>query len=497
MLEDAYKNAGEGNSTVGVESLWSPRMADLWKRLTRAQKQLFHGPAWQEPSEPMTPVRDLVAFMRQCRRHYQVTLDDLLSAQFSDGFGGNEFHGKWAREQWEYLDAKELEAAESEAAVLGLLTCTNAAWDRDTLPPRPWVAPPWLMRGEITMLHGMGASGKSLITANWALGCALHRDFGRLSPRSAMRVMLTNFEDNKTEQERRISAELDYFNARETDLHNLYRVSMGPASEATMFRINAQGQLETTPVWDALQAWCREVRPDVVILDPLIAINAAPESDNQIMRRVMTILKAEIAMRFNCALVIVHHDTKSASEDTANDQTNMRGAGDIVNFARFEAAIKGMTVAQAEGFGIGREKRKHYFRVGSEDSKRNYTAPEAAEWFERLAAVINGEAVVRCIPWEPPSGRLTEVQAATLIAEIGNGTARGPYSPQLGKNDRSLSPLLDSLGITGDRPQRLALQTLKDRHGVQSLDFKRPGHGSNARKGLRTAAGAPYNCEWI
>jgi hypothetical protein len=477
---------------------WTPRMVALWDQLTTTQRAMFHGPAWHESDNPQALVRVLVDVMHECQRHYRTDLDDLLSVRFPDGFGGGtdgEFHAQWAREHWDYLDKEQRKRAEADAAILNRLTCTYTAWDRDKLPPRPWVAPPYLMRGEITVIHGMGSAGKSLVIVDWALACVLHRNFGRLSPREALRVVVANFEDNATEQERRFSAALDYFNAHETDLHELYRVSMGPDSDATMFRVN-DGQLETTPIWEALQAWCRKVKPDVVILDPLIAINAAPESDNQIMRRVMSVLKAELAMRFKCALVIVHHDAKSAGEDTANDQTNARGAGDIINAARFEAAIKGMTVTQAEAFGIEREERKNYFRVGSEDSKRNYSAPEAAEWFERQATVINGEAVVRCVPWQPPSGKLSDEQVTVLIAAIGKGTSAGPFSPQLSKNDRSLSPLLASLGVTGRNQQRSALLRLKDRHGVEECSYRRPGHGTNERKGLRTAAGLPCNYEW-
>jgi hypothetical protein len=309
--------------------------------------------------------------------------------------------------------------------------------------------------------------------------------------------LLANFEDDADEQIRRLSAALEFFNATPADLADkLRRVSLGKASDATMFKLDERGQLVTTLAWDALQWHCETFKPDVVFLDPLIAINAAPESDNSIMRRVMTLLRTGITVKHDCALGLAHHDIKVGGEDTATDQANARGAGDIVNAVRFELATKGMTVAQAEAFGIEREKRKHYFRLGSEDSKRNYAAPEAAEWFERTATVINGDSVVRCHPWTPPDGKLADDHVTQLVAEIGRGTSAGPYSPQLGKNDRSLSQLLESLGISGDRQQRMALRDLKDRHGVQTVGFKRPGHGSHVRQGLRTAAGAPYNYGW-
>ena len=377
------------------------------------------------------------------------------------------------------------------------LTISDEPWDPDTLPPRPWLAPPYLMRGEITLLHGPGGAGKSQLEICWALALALSRPFGRLQPKQRCRVLLTNFEDNAIEQQRRISAALRYFNATPADLRGwLFRVSLGPKGDATMFELDEHGAVRTTGCWGALERACETVRPDAVFADPLVAINAVPESDNTLMRRVMTFLLVGVARRFDCALAVAHHDTKNGADDDDGDQANARGAGDIVNAVRFELAVKTMTSKQAEQMTVEHERRGFYFRLGSTASKVNYAAPEASEWFERLAVVINGEQVVRCIPWEPPSGRLTEAMVARLIAAIGEGTPHGPYSPQVGNSDRSLGHLLDELSITGAIAQRRALRELKAHHGVVQAPWKLPGRGSVTRQGLRTAGSLPVKYEW-
>ena len=158
----------------------------------------------------------------------------------------------------------------------------------------------------------------------------------------------------------------------------------------------------------------------MVALDTLISINAAPESDNSIMRRVMTLLRADVAVHHDCALCIAHHDVEGGSDDTANDATNSRGAGDIINAARFELAVRGMTEQQAKDFGLRSEQRKWLFRVGSMDSKRNYGAPDDAEWFERLERDINGEGVVSCKPWTPPTQTVALDDCLRLVEAIGN-----------------------------------------------------------------------------
>src|SRR6516165_6349060 len=97
--------------------------------------------------------------------------------------------------------------------------------------------------------------------------------------------------------------------------------------------------------------WCREIRPDVLVLDPFVAISAVPESDNTLMRRVMGKLR-QLTRSYEMALVLAHHDRKSGGGDEDSDTDNVRGAGDIVNAVRFELAVKKMTTAEAERFNL-------------------------------------------------------------------------------------------------------------------------------------------------
>jgi hypothetical protein len=398
---------------------------------------------------------------------------------------------------WQQCVEAARAAREQAAEQASYLTISDEPWDPDTLAPRPWLAPPYLMRGEITLLHGPGGGGKSQLIVAWSVALALGKQFGRLKPRQRCRVLLTNLEDNAIEQMRRISATLQFFGATSADLKGwLYRVSLGPKGDATMFELDENGQVRTTSCWDALERACETIRADAVFGDPLVAINAVPENDNQLMRRVMTILRIGIAQRSKCALGVAHHDNKGGDDSDDADQGNARGAGDIVNAVRFELAVKKMASGQAEQMNIDRERRGFYFRLGSTASKLNYAAPEDSEWFERLAVVINGEQVVRCIPWQPPTGKIDDEQMMTLIAAIGRGIGGRPYSPQISNSDRAIGPLLASVGITAAKAQRRALHDLRDLHGVVQSAWKVPGRGDETRQGLRTAGGLPSNVTW-
>lgn len=381
------------------------------------------------------------------------------------------------------------------ADLTGPLVVTDEPWDPDLIGPRPWLAKPYLMRGEITLLHGPGGGGKSQLAIAWAVALALGRPFGRLAPVARSRVLLTNFEDSADEQKRRLTAALQYFNATPLDLKGrLYRVCIGPNGDATMFKLIDDGTVATTSCWEELTDTSERLKPDVVVLDPLVAINAVPENNNQLMRRVMVMLRANMAQHFNCAVAALHHDNKSGNESEDADQTNVRGGGDIVNAARVELAVKKMATTQAEEMGIDAERRGFYFRLGSAASKLNYSAPEESEWFERVAILINGEEVVRCFPWQPPNSKLSPELTENVVKAVEKGTSAGPYSPQLGNTERSLAPLLEGLGVASALAQRRVLRELLRLGKIVKAEWKvRDGR---FRVGLRSSDGLPYNYEW-
>jgi hypothetical protein len=151
---------------------WSDGMARLWDQMTTAQRELFHGSAWDDPQEPMALVRELVAFMRQCRRHHGVTLDDLLSVQFEDGFGGGthgKFHRMWARELWEHTDKEE---AEAKAAEVPPVLRLRFGWEATLPQPLGTVVEGLLHAGSMTLIYGPPKSGKSFIAGDLGLSIA-------------------------------------------------------------------------------------------------------------------------------------------------------------------------------------------------------------------------------------------------------------------------------------------------------------------------------------
>jgi hypothetical protein len=463
------------------------------------EQRLFHGRHWQG-DQVVHPAK--VGRCFEVIRKAGLTLDDALAlCSFDEGLGSKHpLHEMLMRTSWAERDKADQAAAEAlrlEAAKRAhYLIITDEPWNPDMIGPRPWLAKPYLMRGEITLLHGPGGGGKSQLAIHWAVAKALGRTFGRLEPVAKSRVLLTNFEDNSKEQQRRITAALRYFDATPADLKGwLYRVTVGPNGDATMFDLDETGSVHTTECWAALEYACEQIKPDCVVLDPLVAVNAVTENDNQLMRRVMVLIRASLAQRFDAALIVLHHDNKSGNDSEDADQNNVRGGGDIVNAVRFELAVKKMSKTQAAEMGVQDERRGYYFRLGSVASKLNYSAPEDSEWFERLATLINDEEVVRCFPWQPPTSKLAPDLVDKLVDAIGKGSPVGPYSPQLGNTDRSVGPLLQTNGIVTPVAQRRVVWELLRLGRIVKAQWK-VNTGTRFRAGLRTAEGLPYNYEW-
>jgi len=480
----------------GSNGMFPDHLTGFWDGLSDPLRAIIHGRFWLEPTTNHR--KRVMACVRLFQQH-QLSLEDaILLARFEDGL--NPRHIPILRECWNERVAEQAEEIAKRVAehkrIAEFFSISDAAWEPDHLPRRPWLAPPYLMRGQLTLPHGPGGGGKSQLAIAWAIALALGRAFGRLEPVQRARVVLTNFEDNADEQRRRISAALAYFGASPVDLVGwLHRVCMGPRSDATMFALDDNGAVGVTDCWETFGLACGRIEPDAIFLDPLVAVNAVPEADNIMMRRVMVLMRNGLAQRFNAAVVPMHHDNKAGGDDDSSDQNNVRGGTDIVNAVRFELAVKKMTVAQAEDMGIELDRRGYYFRLGSVASKLNYSAPEESEWFQRHAVAVGGEEVVRCEPWQPPTARINGEQTATIIAAVERGTDGGPYSPQLGNTDRSLSRVLEAAGIATAAVQRRVLRSLMNSGQIIRGKWWRSGK-RDWRAGLRSKDGHPLNYKW-
>ena len=282
--------------------------------------------------------------------------------------------------RWESADEEHDDRQDELLEKAAPLWVDDGAWEEGQITRRPWIAPGYLMRGAVTVVSGPGSAGKSSLLVGWSISLALGKRWHRFIPSGPMTVFNYNVEDDRLEQQRRMSATLRQFDAVPRDLAGKV-VRIGPNSTGTLLRRDPiSGRLAFTASMRMLEKMLEERHPDVLILDPLVELHDAEENDNTAIRAVMAKFRA-LAVQYNMAVVLIHHARKGAGS-AAGDPDSLRGASSIVGAARAVLTVLTMDEEQAGKLGIKPKDRGRYFRV--DGAKSNYAPLHEAEWFQRI-----------------------------------------------------------------------------------------------------------------
>lgn len=264
------------------------------------------------------------------------------------------------------------------------------------LTPRPWKVDRLLMNGDVTVLGGMGAAGKSMLelvlAAHWALGL----DYGPFKlrvPGVPLRSMIYNAEDDRGEQGRRLLAicsvyGFDYYKVRE----NIAFMDDRAFDLCLAAFAGGVPTIEQAAVQFVCDAAIQE-RVDVIIFDPLVNIHRCAENDNGQMRHVISVLRW-IARQTNTAILTAHHTGKRTAQADKGDPDVFRGGGAIVNSARVAVLMSGVTDADAKNLGVKAEDRHKYVRI--DNAKGNYgpKVGEAIAWLEwQSEKILTGDVI--------------------------------------------------------------------------------------------------------
>lgn len=94
-----------------------------------------------------------------------------------------------------------------------------------------------------------------------------------------------------------------------------------------------------SPLWMELEALCAAIHPRMLVIDPLIWISSADESDNAAMARTVMLPLQQFAVRHDCLVLIVHHMKKPAGEDKGKAPSANEWQGGLADKIRGASAI--------------------------------------------------------------------------------------------------------------------------------------------------------------
>ncbi|MGZ6673838.1 MAG: AAA family ATPase, partial [Solirubrobacteraceae bacterium] len=355
-------------------------------------------------------------------------------------------------DKWDCADADDVEArrlimaAGSAPAVKRVIEATPyrpPAFDK--IPKRRFIYDTIYQRGVVSVTAGEGGAGKSALHVAEALAIASGRDLlGTGKPIERCKVWMIALEDDRNEMDRRIAAAMIHFEIEWPQIDGWLHLSTGDEARKFILASDGRDGVELSEVsFTALRDGIVERSIGAVQMDPYIYLSTLNENDNNSQGALMGALK-DLAQETQVAIALVHHAKKPNANDRGGPSAaDIRGAGAIVNSARYGRTVNTMSAVDADKLGVDEEARWAYFRTTS--VKANYAPGDrSGKWFKmhgvRLPNGVDeddGDSVGVVTKWKAPDvfeaagvevKHLRDIQSmAEQAAQLGNAMK---YAPQ-------------------------------------------------------------------
>ncbi|HYF08419.1 MAG TPA: hypothetical protein VD970_12420, partial [Acetobacteraceae bacterium] len=132
----------------------------------------------------------------------------------------------------------------------------------------------------------------------------------------------------------------------------------------------------------------------------------------------------QLAAEHDCALLIIHHETKAA-EGTALQR--LRGAGGIGGAIRSLLSLRPMTADEAKEFEVSEDTADLYVKV--ETGKQQYARRAKPRWFvTEERELSNGDVAHLLLPWSQPAVAVTPELVSRAVSVLREGLGGEPCS---------------------------------------------------------------------
>ncbi|MEP3225640.1 MAG: AAA family ATPase [Parasphingorhabdus sp.] len=333
-------------------------------------------------------------------------------------------------------------------------------WPNPTsIPPRPWILGEHILQRELTVIAAKGGTGKtalslgivvSLITGRACIGLPVYG-----GPR---KTWLYNLEESMEELSRLIAATGKYHGIDESAHRENLFVNSGVDEPLITATESRDGLTIAEPVYDALKVAIQERGIEVFMVDPFVSSHQINENDNTRIDAVAKRWK-RLAAETNCAVVLVHHSSKTRGGDSSVEDA--RGASALIDAARIGIAMNKVSAADAERHCIPAEDAKAIVRIDM--GKANKSAGAGSKYMRFQSVSLGNGLVPDCIgvlePYALPDA-LTDI-TARHVYETQQIIKLGNYRENVQADDWAGKVVAEVTGMCADADKKKVSRILK------------------------------------
>jgi hypothetical protein len=242
---------------------------------------------------------------------------------------------------------------------------------------------PGLLTGTVGMIVGQGAIGKSFLALQIgiAVTTGLSVAGGLWKPEATGPVTIIGGEDEQRILHERLYWLRQHYGFDDNEAANLDELLDVRSAYGHDMRIvqKTPGGVERGPFYEKARLAAEGQR--LLILDPTVFLHDGDENDNGIATQLMQAL-AQIAQETGCAIIILHHVSKSSTgDDGREDWAAARGASALTTACRWQVNLRPPSKQEMQDYGITDEARRFWVRTAV--TKVNYGDGGNPAWLKR------------------------------------------------------------------------------------------------------------------
>jgi len=210
----------------------------------------------------------------------------------------------------------------------------------------PWIIEPLIPFEAITILDGLGGSGKSWFAIDLAYSIGLGRDFlGKFPVKRSGTVLYLTAEEVPQMFLHRLKAIRNHYPA---NMNFAWISLLDKRIELSPYLCRKKrGEQVTTPMAEVLEGLIEDVKPVLVVLDALVNFYGLDENDSEDAMYFYDVIKYLIR-KYQTSFLMLHHQNKEGMRSQADDVISFRGSGVLREQARSRIIYKNVNLGDGE-----------------------------------------------------------------------------------------------------------------------------------------------------